>query len=121
MTHRLLTLRGHIAICLCFSVDFSHARNPSLDSGNFSKPCKVGLMTRANVPSNGYPQIIEDASHGSLQSVFVRHPSQRYGLPAARSAALGVQPSGINFGLSGHLSTGAVWADMSPTTQPQTP
>lgn len=29
-----------------------------------------GLITRANVPSNRYPQIIEDASHGSLQSVL---------------------------------------------------
>ena len=78
-------------------------------------------MTRANESSNGYPQIIEDASHGSLQSVFVRHPGQRHGLPAARSSTPGVQPGGINLGLSDHLFKAAVWSDMTPTARRQSP
>lgn len=81
------------------------------------KTCKVGLMARANVPSNGCPQIIEDASYGSLQSGFARNSGQRHNLLAARSAAPGVSPGGINGDLPDHLCTAAVWACLSASAR----
>lgn len=78
-------------------------------------------MTRENVVSNGYPQIIEDASHGSLQSVFVRHPGQRRHVLAARYAALGIQPDWIDVSLSVGLRTTTVWACLIATARRQSP
>lgn len=78
-------------------------------------------MTQQNVPFNGCPQITEDNSYGSLQSVSVRTAGQRRHFPAARSAASGIQPGGIDIGLPGSLSTGAVWVNVNVTVQRQTP
>ncbi|MNZ58943.1 hypothetical protein D3C78_769640 [compost metagenome] len=78
-------------------------------------------MTQQNVPFNGCPQITEDISHGSLQSVYVRTPGQRRHFPAARSAASGIQPGEVDVGLPRSLGTGTVWANVNVRVRRQIP
>lgn len=78
-------------------------------------------MTQQNVPFNGCPQITEDISHGSLQSVSVRTSGQRRHFPAARSAAPGIQPDAIDVSLPRGLGTGAVWTNVNVTVRRKIP